>query len=323
MPQDERQDSGMFPHPLLHRHLLKPAWIWTCKMTSDTHVTTITLLACQSRAPYFAHATFFSDLRNCIHGRWIRVLSGHGYVLHFLKSGHYPKFGSEKHERCVRVDNVLTESNFHSTTSRTTVQYYIHPTVSSGRPQADERLQMIIDNDDGSDYVFEVAVWFLCCQKVTFKMITLDRRRNSYKYFTQKNLRVRRDGRLKTTKWWNPWFCRQTSLLGQVSLSHCFVVSPFCRFAIETEESSKYQFFWISNAPGNDRDDCHGNLAESPECAIKARRVSQIFEGRVLVLLALSEKSVGNFFQTSDAMKSTARTRTVRWWRSLQSSYQR
>ena len=30
-----------------------------CQMTSDTHVTTSTLLACQSRAPHFAHATFF------------------------------------------------------------------------------------------------------------------------------------------------------------------------------------------------------------------------------------------------------------------------
>ena len=38
---------------------------------------------------------------------------------------------------------------------------------------------MVTDNDDGSGYVFAVAIWYDRRQKLTFKMITFDSRLNS------------------------------------------------------------------------------------------------------------------------------------------------
>ena len=77
-----------------------------------------------------------------------------------------------------------------------------------------------------------------------------------------------------------------------------------------------------------------------PECAIEARHVSQIFgwwvqgqqkshprkitkspTNKNARLLALSEKSVGIFFQISDAAKFNGRIRTGRRWRTLENSY--
>ena len=56
-------------------------------------------------------------------------------------------------------------------------------------PRADERLQIIIADDDESDYMHVVAISVDHRQTLIFKMITSDRRRNSQNYFTQKNLR--------------------------------------------------------------------------------------------------------------------------------------
>ena len=63
-------------------------------------------------------------------------------------------------------------SHIHGQTSLYQIQPY-------GSPWADENLQMITDNDDGSDYVLVAAILCNRCQKMTFKMITSDRRRNS------------------------------------------------------------------------------------------------------------------------------------------------
>ena len=54
----------------------------------------------------------------------------------------------------IRVKNVLSDNGFYSTTSRTTVP---NP-VSRLPPRADERLQMVTDNDKGSDYVLVVTI---------------------------------------------------------------------------------------------------------------------------------------------------------------------
>ena len=54
--------------------------------------------------------------------------------------------------------------------------YQIQP---YGPPRADERLQMLVDNDDQSDDMIAVTIPFDRRQKLTFKMITSDRHRNS------------------------------------------------------------------------------------------------------------------------------------------------
>jgi len=38
---------------------------------------------------------------------------------------------------------------------------------------------MLLDNDEGSGFVFVLMSWYDYCQKLTFEMITSDRRRNS------------------------------------------------------------------------------------------------------------------------------------------------
>ena len=45
--------------------------------------------------------------------------------------------------------------------------------------RADERLQIVTDNDDGSGYVFAEAIWCDRRQKLTFETITSDSHRIS------------------------------------------------------------------------------------------------------------------------------------------------
>ena len=54
--------------------------------------------------------------------------------------------------------------------------YQIQP---YGPPRADERLQMITDKEDGLDYMVVVAILGNRRKKLTFQMMTSDRRRNS------------------------------------------------------------------------------------------------------------------------------------------------
>ena len=56
-----------------------------------------------------------------------------------------------------------------------------------------------------------------------------------------------------------------------------FVVSPFRRFAIETEEPSKFQIFEFETRPVMIAIIVMATWLTQPECVIKARHVSQLF----------------------------------------------
>ena len=71
-------------------------------------------------------------------------------------------------------EKVLWDNGFYSTISGQPYQLQLY-----GPPRADERLQMATDVNEGSGYVCVVVILFDCHQKLTFEMITLDRRRNS------------------------------------------------------------------------------------------------------------------------------------------------
>ena len=56
-----------------------------------------------------------------------------------------------------------------------------------------------------------------------------------------------------------------------------FVVSSFRRFAIETEEPSKFQIFEIETRPAMIVTIAMATRMTQPECAIEARHVNQLF----------------------------------------------
>ena len=131
--------------------------------------------------------------------------------------------------------------------------YQIQP---YGPPRADENLQRITDNDDGSDCVLVVAIWCNRRHKLlTLKMTTSDRRRNSQNYSTQKNLHFCRDGRSKWQKDETPvqkngrlrtgtvpewWSCRRMNRFKQVSSFRCL---SFRRFVVfRSRQKSRVNF---------------------------------------------------------------------------------
>ena len=99
-----------------------------------------------------------------------------------------------------------------------------------------------------------------------------------------------------------------------------FVVLSFCRFAVETEKPTKFQFFESQTQPA-----AIGTIAMTTRLTHLSARsrpgtsVKYLDEGsrdnektfcvkspltKMLVLLALSEKSVGFLFRSPEAMKS-------------------
>ena len=91
-----------------------------------------------------------------------------------------PNSGKKSH---LILDYVLSDNGFYSPLLGQ--PYQILP---YGSPWTDENLQMVIDNDDGSDYVFVVAILCDCCQKLTFQMITSDQRRVTCKNVVRKRI---------------------------------------------------------------------------------------------------------------------------------------
>ena len=109
----------------------------------------------------------------------------------------------------------------------------------------------------------------------------LARRAHRNKETTKILDKTKKNNRLQTQTVPEWWSCRQISRLEQVSLSRCFVVLSFRRFAIETEESNKFQMFEFQTRLATIATIAMATRPTQPESAIEARHVSQILWGWV------------------------------------------
>ena len=154
------------------------------------------------------------------------------------------------------MDNVLSDNGFYSTTSWTILPNPAARSPSGRWEAANDRKQWLwiwLRLCGGSlirlspkieiwdDYfrlmtqlvtLFYAEVFAIFCDGP----IETSKRQNSW-------TKQEKNDRFLTRTFPGWWSCRQISRLNLVSSSRRFVVSSFCRFAIETEEPSKFQNF--------------------------------------------------------------------------------
>ena len=181
------------------------------------------------------------------------------------------------------MENVVSDKGFYSTTSRITVPKQAVRPPSGRREPEDDYWQWWWNGLR----VRGVSIWYNCCQKLTVKKITSDRRRNSHNHFTQKNLRSKRQNDktpVQNKKW--SFTDQNRSWMMVLSINQpfwasfavlSFVVSSFRRFAIETEEPSEFQFFEFETRLAMIATIAMATRLTQPECAIKVQHVSQLF----------------------------------------------